>query len=257
MATQLTIRRYDSLTSTSSQAAALGDEAVHGTVVVTDCQTSGRGQRGNSWEAEPGMNLTFSLVLRPHGLAPARQFELSMASALALVRVLEKHIGDAAGPVKLKWPNDIYVGNCKISGTLIENVITSTTIERSIAGIGINVNQTEFRSDAPNPVSMAQLCGHTFNLGTLLTEFSQAVVDAVDAHLLSISEGRDAQKQLVDAYKRCLWRNDGNEYRWLDAATGQTFMAQIDDVGADGMLRLRTADGQVRTFAFKEVAAVL
>ena len=236
------IRRYPELTSTSTQAAALGDSAAHGTVVVTDCQTAGRGQRGISWEAEPGKNLSFSIVLRPKALPPRRQYELSMVMALALHDVLERYIPGHA--VCVKWPNDIYVDNGKISGTIIECSLGSSGIERAIVGIGININQTVFVSDAPNPVSVKMFTGHDYDLEALLAEFCTAVIDGVDAHCRAIDPSLDAVDDpaaiaLLDRYHACLWRNDGRPHQWLDIVTGHLFTALIDHVAPDGLLTLR------------------
>ncbi|MDE6431375.1 MAG: biotin--[acetyl-CoA-carboxylase] ligase, partial [Duncaniella sp.] len=116
-------------------------------------QTAGRGQRGNSWESAPGKNITMSILLRPEGLHPSRQFVISRAVSLAITGVLRRYM--PASAVRVKWPNDIYVDDRKICGILIENVISSASIRQSVVGIGINVNQRRFLSDAPNPVSMA------------------------------------------------------------------------------------------------------
>ena len=107
-------------------------------------QTAGQGQRGNSWEAEPGKNLTFSILYRPAGLPPMAQFAMSEAVALAVVDFLGVHGLEA----KVKWPNDIYVGDRKICGILIRHSITATCVDYSVIGVGINANQTEFLSDA-------------------------------------------------------------------------------------------------------------
>ncbi|WP_301748249.1 biotin--[acetyl-CoA-carboxylase] ligase [uncultured Duncaniella sp.] len=149
------IIKIESTDSTSSHLAGIAEGCAHGTAVMARVQTAGRGQRGNSWEAEPGMNITLSLLLRPEGLEPARQFIISQAVSLAIVEMLDNFIG--ADAVSIKWPNDIYVNDSKIAGILIENVISGSAISRSIVGVGLNVNQTEFLSDAPNPVSLKQL----------------------------------------------------------------------------------------------------
>ena len=288
----LTIKRYPTLTSTSTEAAALGDKAVHGTVVVTDCQTAGRGQRGNSWEAEPGRNLTFSLVLRPQAWQPARQFELSMVNALAMVQVLDSLLDDAAdseddsaGGVTdnarheadnanngrrhrayIKWPNDIYVDDLKISGVLIENVISATSIHRMIIGAGININQTAFSSPAPNPVSLKQLTGQDYDLDDLLTRFATAMTEAIDSYVASPDP-----ESMAARYHSRLWRNDGQMHRWIDktdtpdnstvahgdTADSRIFTAAISGVQPDGTLTMRLPDGSSRVFAFKQVAAVL
>ncbi len=111
-----------------------------GLVVQAAHQTSGKGQMGNTWQAEGGKNLTFSCIVYPHFLLPTEQFNLNIAVSLALVSVLDQYI-DA---VTIKWPNDIYVGNKKIAGILIENSLMGNKIQSSIIGIGLNVNQNSF-----------------------------------------------------------------------------------------------------------------
>lgn len=243
------ILKLDEATSTNTVAAEMGASASHGTAVWALTQSAGRGQRGNTWEAEPGKNLTFSLVLRPAHIAASRQFELSMLVSIAIVRTLEKYIGN---DIHIKWPNDIYVGNKKICGILIENALSGNSIDRSIVGIGINVNQQSFVSDAPNPVSMAQITRTTFDLDALINEFVKGIVDAVDEY--STNPEPD---ELQALYAHQLWRGDGALYPWKDAATEQTFLASIDNVDATGMLTLKRADGTTATYAFKEVAPIL
>lgn len=241
---------YPELASTNTTAAQMGDEAAHGDVIRAVAQTAGRGQRGNSWESEPGKNATFSLVLRPVTWPAQRQFELSMAVSLAICRELDD-ILNTPGSVKVKWPNDIYVGDKKLCGILIENVLTGIKIERMIIGAGINLNQTQFVSDAPNPVSLKQISGADYDV--------EGVVRAVCARIVSEVESYISQpdsERLSAEYHARLWRNDGRLYRWLDTASGTIFEASIQGVAATGMFTVCASDG-CRTFAFKEIQAVL
>ena len=130
------------------------------TTITADFQTSGRGQRGNSWESEAGQNLMFSFVLYPTFLKARRQFLLSQIISLAIKEELERYVSN----ISIKWPNDIYWKDKKICGMLIENDLTGVHISRSITGIGINVNQETFCSDAPNPVSLKQINGQSYDL---------------------------------------------------------------------------------------------
>lgn len=205
------------------------------TMVCARRQTSGRGQRGNSWEAEPGKNLTFSYHFRPEGVRPAGQFAVSAAVALSIVDLLE-HYGLEA---KVKWPNDIYVGNRKICGILIENSIMADTLDRSIVGVGLNVNQLEFRSDAPNPVSMAMLAGREFSL--------EEVAESL----------REPDLSRSGDFMRHLWRGDGRLHPYRDAASGEHFLASIAGVEPSGHLLLQPAAGPRRRYAFKEVEALI
>lgn len=254
-----------SVGSTNSAAASLpAAETPHGTVVSAVAQTAGRGQRGNSWESEPGKNLSFSMVLRPVHWPVTRQFELSMAVSVGAARALS-----AAMPgvdVRIKWPNDIYVGDGKMVGMLLENTLTGSEIARCIAGIGINVNQRIFRSDAPNPVSMAMLTGREYDLDALLAAVAESVLAAVDAHVggsnrsensENSAPGSNALAGLVKDYHALLWRNDGAMHRWLDTATLQMFNAAVSHVDPAGPLHLIDDTGRHREYLFKQVAAVL
>ncbi len=119
-------------------------------VVAVRCQTKGRGQRTNTWETAPGQNLTFSVVLKDFEILPKEQIAISQITALSVVDFLRMHGIES----NIKLPNDIYVGNKKICGILIENSICSNRLRWSIVGIGINVNQTTFPSSLPNPTSI-------------------------------------------------------------------------------------------------------
>ena len=227
------MRRITWIESCPSTSRELSAEAPHGAALAAREQTAGRGQRGNSWEAEPGKNLTLSLMLRPDGLHASRQFELSEAVALGVADFL-----DSLGleGVCVKWPNDIYVGDRKICGILIENTLGSSgAILRAVAGIGVNINQTRFRSDAPNPVSVRQLTGKEYDL----EELAEELVARILARL-----GRDNHPE----YRRRLWRGEG-EWPWRDGR-GE-FRAAIGEVLPDGRLELGG-----RLYRFKEVSAV-
>lgn len=238
----------DSLSSTSSYLAGIAADACHGTVVMAREQTAGRGQRGNSWEAEPGCNITLSLLLRPEGLHPARQFVISQAVSLAIVGMLQRMVDE---PVRIKWPNDIYVGDHKICGILIENTITGMTIDRVIVGIGLNVNQMVFCSDAPNPVSLRQLMPETeFDVEALAHDMVDEILAQVEATLKGV-------ESLSDRYFSLLWRNDG-WYPYHDNLRGVDMSARIDSVDASGIITLTDrADGVARQYAFKEITALL
>lgn len=223
------LRVIDECGSTNSE---LGKDAPHGCAVMARRQTAGRGQRGNSWESEAGKNVTLSIMLRPEGLAAVRQFEVSEAVALAVADLVE---AQGVSGVRVKWPNDVYVGDRKIAGILIENSLRGALIGRSIAGIGLNVNQTEFVSGAPNPVSLRQLTGREFDPEELAGRLVERVLERV---------GRDNHAE----YRRRLWRGEG-VWPWL-TADGEEFTAAIIDVLPTGGLIL---SGRPEPFAFKEV----
>lgn len=232
-------------TNTALREALAADPALPAaTVIYTHCQTAGRGQRGNSWEAEPGMNVTMSILLRPDSIGAGEQFTVSECVALGVARVLGRYL-PLSMAVEVKWPNDVYVGDKKICGILIENSLIGNRIDYSIAGIGINVNQTLFRSPAPNPVSLAQLTRQVHDPERVMRE----VVDEIMA--LSTWE-RD---ELHKLYCSSLWRRDG--LHLYSTPDGSQFLASIASVAPDGYLTLLTTTGHARRFAFKEVTALI
>ena len=208
-------------------------------------QTAGQGQRGNSWEAEQGKNLTFSIFYRPVELPPMAQFSMSEAVALAVVDFLAVHGIDA----KVKWPNDIYVGDRKICGILIRHSIMGGKVSYSVIGVGINVNQKEFHSDAPNPVSMWQIKGTEYDLALMEKEIASII--EVRLRLIQTEEERMA---LHREFMGKLWRGDGELHPFTDTATGENFSACIESIAFHGPISLRLADGSLRTYAFKEVS---
>ena len=165
-------------------------ELPEGSVVWADFQTAGRGQIGNAWESEAGANLTFSAVLYPSFLPANRQFLISQIAALSVKQLLDKYTGE----VTIKWPNDIYWRDRKICGMLIENDLSGMSIYSSIIGIGININQKEFRSNAPNPVSLYQITGREYDLEQLMEE-----CDVLTFHVPLIREGAHKTFHLADA----------------------------------------------------------
>lgn len=219
-------------------------DAEAATVVAARSQTAGRGQRGASWEAQPGANLTFSQLFRPSSLPAARQFELSMLISLAVADTIDSvlKLANCDKRAKIKWPNDIYVDDYKISGILIENKLSGACIDRSIAGIGLNVNQRVFLSDAPNPISLINIIGSETALEPLLESLAGRLADYVDNY------NGDAAA-LKQRYMQRLYRGDGREYTFL-RPDGTQFRAAITEVETDGTLHL--SDGNA--YAFKEVA---
>ena len=241
------IHRFSSLRSTNTEMAAQAAELPHGAVFVTDDQTAGRGQRGNTWEAAPGENLTFSILLRPRTISPAEAFAISMLTSLSIADALEAHLPGKR--VMIKWPNDIYVDDLKLCGILIENSFCGMAIGSSIIGIGINVNQQRFVSDAPNPVSMCNLTGHNLNLSALLNEVCTKILADFDAY-----ESAPNLNNLTKIYRARQWRGTGI-YRWYDVIRNEEVEASILSVAPTGHLTLNTTPP--RTYAFKELSAIL
>ena len=218
------------------------------TTVRADYQTAGKGQRGNTWESERGKNLLFSFVLYPTFLEARRQFLLSQLTALAVKEALELWTDD----IRIKWPNDIYWKGKKICGMLIENELSAEGIARSIIGIGLNVNQEIFHSDAPNPVSLRQITGLEENPMEVLTyiltytrRFYEDLRQDEDGSMASL---------IARQYDFALFRREG--WHPYEDATG-CFMARLLRVEEDGRYILQDEAGNERGYLFKEVQYIL
>ena len=222
------------------------EEQPEGLVVTADEQLMGRGHGGNRWVSERGKNLLMSLLLKPSGLMPSAQFLLTAAVSLALTETLHEFLGQ--GKVQIKWPNDIYVDQRKISGILIQNTIRGREILYSIIGIGLNVNQAEFPPGLPNPVSMKQLTGVTVNRDEVLQVLLQSIAGYYSRLL-----DKNNHRVLMDSYCNRLFR-----FReWATYHDGQEFKAMITGISEYGQLQLSTSEGELRQYGFKEVEYIL
>lgn len=222
------------------------DEVAELTTVCAEYQTAGKGQRGNSWESAPAKNLLFSTVFYPRFLPADRQFRLLQCTALAICDVLNRA---ADREVSVKWPNDIYWRDRKLCGILIENSLQNGCVARSILGAGINVNQERFVSNAPNPVSLWQITGRTYDRHQLLADLIARIRQEYD-----LLKQPESHEDLQQRYNRVLYRREGM-HRYRDA--GGEFMAQLVCVEPDGRLVLQDEAGCLRSYLFKEVQYVL
>ena len=243
-----------------------GEEGEVLTVAVARCQTAGRGQGENHWESEPGKNLTFSVRFAPRGVAANCQYVLLEAMALAIRQTLAKEVeavrswsmledydfmfgrsvasGTDCRGFTIKWPNDIYWDDRKISGTLSECEVNSQGVKRCIIGVGININQRTFVSDAPNPISLAQIMRRTIPLKKVLQSVLSNFVEKLDL----VNGGR--YDEIKAEYMKNLYRRIGS-YGYVDAE-GE-FYARIEDVDRNGHILLRRDDGTLSEYEFKEV----
>lgn len=214
-----------------------------GYTVVTVAQTAGRGQMGASWESQPGQNLTFSVLLRPDFLKADQMFLISKVVSLALTDYLES----TGGIFKIKWPNDIYHFDSKICGTLIENQLMGDRIVYSIVGIGLNVNQEAFISNAPNPVSMFNIFDKKFDL----TEELPKLLQQIGLWYQMLADGWI--DKINESYFSRLYRTD-KHYDFIVCESGERFSGQIVNVESNGHLTITDSNGHQRQFWFKEVA---
>lgn len=211
-----------------------------GTVFLAYEQTSGRGQQKNFWESEPGKNLTFSIVVFPDFIEIRKQFMISKVVTLGIYAALSKYVDD----LSVKWPNDIYAGNKKLGGILIENSIMCNSIKSSVIGVGINVNQTDFRSNAPNPVSLKTLTNQQIDCELILSE----ILSGIDYYYTLLREG---DPTLIDQkFISVLYRL--NEKHWFREEQ-EVFEGEITGINEIGQLLIRKQNGELSAFHFKEV----
>ena len=236
------IERIHELGSTNNYAASqlLTKRLPEGIVFVADSQVDGRGQTSNKWESEPNMNLTFSLVLYPEFLEITKQFEISKAISLGVSGFLKEQTDQ----VSIKWPNDIYIGKGKVAGILIENSIRINIISSCIVGIGLNINQKEFKSEAPNPVSLSQITGRVFNLEEALSDLCLKI----DTRYSQLCNG--AFRQIDEDYTAMLYQF-GSWSQYSDE--NGDFEGRILGVDLIGRLLIETRNGNINKYHFKEV----
>lgn len=221
-----------------------GEEGTDMTIATAEHQTAGRGQGSNTWESEAGLNLLFSVRTRPKGLEAGRQFVMLEAGALAILAALSRY----ADGFTVKWPNDVYWHDKKISGTLSECTVSRGFVGTCILGTGININQETFTSGAPNPVSLSMITGHDVCREDVLAAFVTAFTGFLD----KVNSGR--YDEIDGLYAAALYRRDGfHTYR----DGGGAFTAEIVSVAPDGRLTLRRADGSMNTYMFKEVEYII
>ena len=259
MAETARIHWFDEVDSTNTQLLAARGSLPSGTVFAALFQRAGKGQRGNRWESRSGENLTFSYLFKPAALPAAAQFSLSQAAALGVAGYLaEKGVSTA-----IKWPNDILVGGRKICGMLLEHTLSADKLADSVIGIGINLNQRDFGSGAPNAVSLCAETGQNYD--------PQSELPLVVAQLemyLALTASEAGRKTLAEAYLARLYRM-GEWHTYLDrreadpllpttrAVEGVRFEGCIRGISPEGLLRMERRDGTLLEFAFKEIAYIL
>lgn len=243
------IIELDNIASTNRYALSLvnKEKIEEGTIIYAINQNDGKGTGNNKWESEKGKNLTISIVLKPHFLPIHTQFYLNVFSSLAVSDMIQ-HMLACKEQVKIKWPNDIYYENKKISGILIENSILGDTMEYAIVGIGININQEKFISNAPNPVSLFNISGKTYNLKECLSQlnfcFNKRYEELKQKNL----------KMLMQEYHEILYRKD----IFASFKVKNTYIyAKINGVTEYGNLQLIKENGEKLEFAHKEIEYII
>ena len=232
--------------STNTYAAGLLQSGTvpEGTIIYANYQSAGRGQKGNRWESEDAKNLLFSTVLFPITVKPEDQFIISIFISLGICDFLKMHIPDC----KIKWPNDIYVGDDKIAGILIENFIISDAIKYSIAGIGLNINQEVFPEELPNPVSLKILTVKEYDLDYCLKQLA-GFIDLRYKQVISGSWEKLRNQYISSLYQLNRWHKFKSE--------NGVFQGKIVSVSDSGCLAIEEIAGKIHEFRFSEVEFTL
>jgi BirA family biotin operon repressor/biotin-[acetyl-CoA-carboxylase] ligase len=218
------------------------DDVSEGTLVITDNQTAGQGQRGNHWEAEPGKNLTFSLIYFPRFLPIEDRFFLNIFTSLAVYQTLTFF---TSKKINVKWPNDIYCGSKKNAGILIQNHIKGKEFHSSVIGIGLNVNQTSFNE--PKATSIALETGEVVEKELVL----KYLLERLEFLYLMVKKGE--KNELKKSYLSSLfWINSTHTFQDL---SGKYFEGVIVDIDNAGCLMVQTKE-DLKAFAFKEIIFV-
>lgn len=216
-----------------------------GTVISTYKQVQGKGQAGSKWESEPDKNISMSLILHPKFLEARGQFLLNQAVSLGVLDFVKNYISSDA---KIKWSNDIYIFDKKVAGILIQNTLISRFIQSSVIGVGININQTVFTSDAPNPTSFKLETGNDYTLDELL----EMLCWSVEKRYLQLKSGaiNEIQKEYLE-----------NLYRYMEDAlyqipNGEVFSGKIIGIEEFGKLMIESKYG-VQHFDTKQVKFII
>lgn len=227
------VERTDSTNTLLKEMLAKGEWPQEEHFVYAGYQTAGRGQTGNSWESEEGKNVLCSILLPP----AKNLYFLNIAVSVAIIRLIDEQL-------TIKWPNDIYWKDKKLAGILLENAIVGSEITYSIAGIGLNVNQTKFVSNAPNPVSLKQITGKEYDIDQLMQDLFEAVNTVLN----------EPEDVIWSEYKSHLYRGKGY---WPFEDKNGTFEAHIKDVLPTGEIVLCDKNGHVHQYGFKQIKYIL
>jgi BirA family biotin operon repressor/biotin-[acetyl-CoA-carboxylase] ligase len=237
----ISIKEVDSTNTFLKNLVANSKPVPEGTVIMAESQYAGRGQQQNGWHSEPGKNLIFSLLLNPTFLVIEDQFDLTRVISLGVHDALEPLLGDK---LKIKWPNDIYYGDKKLGGILIENLIQGSQIKQSIIGIGINVNQANFPANVPNPISVSQILQQDYDLQVLLSQ----ICNNIEAYYLKLKACKISFVR-NDYLNRLYWLNEEHEFK----SKGNIFSGVIKNVKNNGLLVVNHNIETELVFTFKEI----
>ncbi|MBQ0073867.1 MAG: biotin--[acetyl-CoA-carboxylase] ligase [Prevotella sp.] len=217
-------------------------------IFLCDYQSAGKGMGTNKWESEAGKNLLFSILVHPSWLPASKQYLISMVQAVSLCEVLSEYTDG----ITIKWPNDIYWHDKKISGTLIEGNIQGRNMSNMVIGTGININQEIFLSDAPNPISLRNITATVHDKADILNR----IITRFEHHQSTLKADLESglEPSIIATYHNHLYRKEGlHEYQDKDGL----FKASTVNVKPNGILVLKRENGTISEYEFKEVKFIL
>ncbi len=231
---------YNTTDSTNKEAQRLlsAGRAFHGMTLLALEQTEGKGQYGRIWRAEKGKHLAMSIILRPKQMSVRDLPGISMLTSLGLGRAISKLEGISG--IAIKWPNDLYLHDRKLAGILIENALAGQYVQHLILGIGVNVNETSFSPDLPNPVSLFQATGREHDLTELAGQIRHHVLDAIE----------HPEADWLDQYNELLFglrRPSAFDHQ------GHTIIGEILAADQEGRLNIRGEDGKRYAYYSHEI----
>lgn len=251
MKEEVTIDWVESIDSTNNELLRRSASLDNLSVLAAYSQTAGRGQRGNTWTAEPGENLTFSIFLRfdPSGLPPVKASGQFILSELITLTVSDWLLAKGAR-AQIKWPNDIYVGRRKIAGILIESSLAGEDLATSVIGCGLNLNQSDFPPQLVNPTSLSLVTGRRYDLEESLKEIMDIFLNYI-----SLMQRLDGPSAIRESYLSRLYQK-GIPCPYTDCLRGESFTGTILGLTPGGKLLVSTPTGP-REFSFKEISYII
>ena len=214
------------------------------TVVISKHQTQGKGRNGNVWLNKPSLNLAFSIYKRFSDFEIDKKFMLNVISSISVYETLKKY---NLLDLTIKWPNDIMTANKKISGILIENNVRGNSIKNSVIGIGININQSEFKN-LPNATSIFIETGKLNSIDIIAQELQKALEK--NFNLFKINEN-----ELIKNYNSLLYKK--NEISNFSANDMSKFQGKIIKVGIDGKITIRVSNKQLSKYSESEIKLII
>ena len=242
------IIHFDHISSTNAEALNLITKSNpnEGTVISSYHQQDGKGQIGSKWHSTPYRNIAFTIILYPTFLRPSQQFILSKVAALSVVQTI-KGMASTLSP-KIKWPNDVYINDLKIAGILIQNQIQTSSIQSSIIGIGLNVNENNFPLHLPNPTSLTLETGKEFQLNQIVLQLKQNLLNYYNTSRDSLQHPYLDQEYLKLLYRKA-------ELASFKTPNGSIFQGTITGINDQGQLSIMI-EGKIRCFSNKEVSFI-